>query len=841
MTVAAEIPLALYDGDGVTVAFPAPWRYLDVAHLLVEVIDASGVATAKTLGTHYTATAGSTDAGGTLTMLTPPASGETLRIRRVTPLAQTTQYPTSGAFPAKSHELALDRQMMGVQETRRELDDVAARALQVPFGEAATNLPPAAERANKFFAFGHDGAPVASSGTGVDAGLRVDLASALPGLGASLVLRQNGQSLEAALAQSDAATAITEIAARQGDAHYSAVFAAPPAADTPVITSSASSVVGGSPLVPTTDFYYDPTYRYDGTYSGALTTISGGIRPLQGQVCPEIVTDAATVEFEFLSGRTGTQGLHVRAIVDGKWCQMQMLRFAGTANARVFFRLVFPSSKVRRIKLEQEGCVDFFGVRLSSYTIARRPSGEYRSTFVCIGDSNNQGGQNIGDVSNSFYFCRWETHSRFQAALMGCDGYVNLGAGGTGWSDVVPSNPFSARIAVALAARPAVLFFAGSRNDSGRESQIISAVRNALALCQEVPVVLTCGPQQAGFTALNELVRQATVEMGRRFLNLDGVAASPVSNPTGHPTFAECLALARAAHAQTDAMVVQSRVDAAFYARPAPTVTLTSSITPPVASGTSLTFTATVTSGFAGRVQFYVNGAVSGSPVAISGGTAARTVTLPDGTNTVSARYLPNDLTDFRSATSAPMTVVVNTNTGFTDNFNRADGAVGSTANGKAWASTGNVLASWSISGNQLARLSPASSDQLTVDTGLANGVFTVTLNGTFEENAGLVFRSADGANYWRFNWAGTPDAPRLTKLVAGVSTTVATGTAGTWAAGDVIEITLNEANITVKQNGTTIVTATDNALIGNTRAGFWSTSLSGAVRWDTASFVGLP
>lgn len=153
MTVAAEIPLALYDGDGVTVAFPAPWRYIDTAHLKVEVISAAGVATVKVLGTHYTATAGATDAGGTVTMVTPPASGETLRIRRVTPRAQTAAYPTTGAFPARSHELALDRQMLALQETDGEVGDVQARALQVPFGEVAAELPSAAVRGGKIFAF----------------------------------------------------------------------------------------------------------------------------------------------------------------------------------------------------------------------------------------------------------------------------------------------------------------------------------------------------------------------------------------------------------------------------------------------------------------------------------------------------------------------------------------------------------------------------------------------------------------------------------------------------------------------------------------------------------------
>lgn len=158
MTVAAEIPLALYDGDGTTTAFPAPWRYLATANLLVELLDAAGVATLRTLGTDYSATAGATDAGGTVTMVTAPAVGQTLRVRRVTPMAQTTQYPTSGSFPARSHELALDRQMMAVQEQGRELDDVQGRALQVPYGESTSSLPSAAARANRLLGFGSFGA-----------------------------------------------------------------------------------------------------------------------------------------------------------------------------------------------------------------------------------------------------------------------------------------------------------------------------------------------------------------------------------------------------------------------------------------------------------------------------------------------------------------------------------------------------------------------------------------------------------------------------------------------------------------------------------------------------------
>lgn len=201
MTVAAEIPLALYDGDGVTVAFPAPWRYLTTANLLVELIASDGTVTARSLGTHYAATAGATDAGGTVTMVTAPAVGQTLRIRRVTPLAQQTAYPTSGNFPARSHELALDRLTLIAQEQAGDIDDVQARALQVPFGEVAAVLPAMAARANKFAAFDSAGAlvgtpvlpGVSASGT-LLATTRIVLANlSIPSAGQTAWLSEGGR------------------------------------------------------------------------------------------------------------------------------------------------------------------------------------------------------------------------------------------------------------------------------------------------------------------------------------------------------------------------------------------------------------------------------------------------------------------------------------------------------------------------------------------------------------------------------------------------------------------------------------------------------------------------
>ncbi len=72
------------------------------------------------------------------------------------------------------------------------------------------------------------------------------------------------------------------------------------------------------------------------------------------------------------------------------------------------------------------------------------------------------------------------------------------------------------------------------------------------------------------------------------------------------------------------------------------TTTLTGAPTSPQAFGTSVTLTATVTSGVAGTVQFEVGSTDLGSPVAVSGGVATFTTSsLPGGSDSLSAAFTP--------------------------------------------------------------------------------------------------------------------------------------------------------------------------------------------------------
>ena len=126
MTISTTTSRVSYDGDGVTVSFPVTFLFLANSHIVVTLrVDSTGVETTWVENTQYTLTGAGVAAGGTLTIDTSPtdytpATGETLVIRRVVPATQLTDYPEGGAFPASSHETALDKQLESMGEEAAE-------------------------------------------------------------------------------------------------------------------------------------------------------------------------------------------------------------------------------------------------------------------------------------------------------------------------------------------------------------------------------------------------------------------------------------------------------------------------------------------------------------------------------------------------------------------------------------------------------------------------------------------------------------------------------------------------------------------------------------------------
>ncbi len=109
------------NGDGVTTVYPVSFPFYEDTELVVILVAADGTETTQTLTTHYTVDGGG-GATGSITMVTAPAAGERLVRYRVSPLTQETDYAEGDAFPADSHEAALDRLTMQNQEQADKLD-----------------------------------------------------------------------------------------------------------------------------------------------------------------------------------------------------------------------------------------------------------------------------------------------------------------------------------------------------------------------------------------------------------------------------------------------------------------------------------------------------------------------------------------------------------------------------------------------------------------------------------------------------------------------------------------------------------------------------------------------
>lgn len=114
-----------YAGSGTTGPFTVTFRFLDNSHLRV-IRTVGAVETVLALTTDYTVT-GAGASSGTVTLVTALAVGQTLTILRNVPATQEADYVVGDAFPAESHEMALDKLTMLVQQNA----EIIARTLRL--------------------------------------------------------------------------------------------------------------------------------------------------------------------------------------------------------------------------------------------------------------------------------------------------------------------------------------------------------------------------------------------------------------------------------------------------------------------------------------------------------------------------------------------------------------------------------------------------------------------------------------------------------------------------------------------------------------------------------------
>jgi hypothetical protein len=137
MTIASEDARSgPYNGNGSTTVFAYDFKALDQAHLVVTLKSSLGVETVQTITTHYSVSGVGDEGGGNVTMVTPPASGQTLTITRSVPLTQGVDLQNRGGVQPNTLETAYDRLTQISQDTR----EVQQRTVKFPVSSLLSGI-----------------------------------------------------------------------------------------------------------------------------------------------------------------------------------------------------------------------------------------------------------------------------------------------------------------------------------------------------------------------------------------------------------------------------------------------------------------------------------------------------------------------------------------------------------------------------------------------------------------------------------------------------------------------------------------------------------------------------
>lgn len=188
MSIATTVRTAgPFAGTGSLVALPFAFKVFAASDLVVQRTNVAGDVATLTLTTHYSVSLNAdqdTSPGGTVTLVTALAVGETAALTSSVSATQPLQLASGGPFLPGQIEDALDRAMIVVQQQ----GVLGEQALRVPLGETALILPSADQRANKALLFDADGDPyLAAPASGSAADVMLQYASTASGKGAALV------------------------------------------------------------------------------------------------------------------------------------------------------------------------------------------------------------------------------------------------------------------------------------------------------------------------------------------------------------------------------------------------------------------------------------------------------------------------------------------------------------------------------------------------------------------------------------------------------------------------------------------------------------------------------
>lgn len=136
MTVSSQQSEVPYTGDGVTRVFPVPFYFLQNSDIQIVINDVFGNIYPAVQNVDYTVTGAGNEAGGTVTFGVAPLNLLTITIQRIVPATQLTDYQPNDDFPAETHERALDKLTMLVQQSFAGLSRALTRPLGKPYYDA---------------------------------------------------------------------------------------------------------------------------------------------------------------------------------------------------------------------------------------------------------------------------------------------------------------------------------------------------------------------------------------------------------------------------------------------------------------------------------------------------------------------------------------------------------------------------------------------------------------------------------------------------------------------------------------------------------------------------------
>jgi hypothetical protein len=158
MTISTTTIKNSYSGNGSTTTFNYTFKITDQDDIDVIIRSASGTETIKTITTHYTVSGVGNSGGGSVVFTTGniPASGETVLLRRSTPLTQGVDLIENDPLPANTLEDAFDK----LTSINQELQEQADRSLKISRTNTMTSTEfttSATDRANKVLSFDASG------------------------------------------------------------------------------------------------------------------------------------------------------------------------------------------------------------------------------------------------------------------------------------------------------------------------------------------------------------------------------------------------------------------------------------------------------------------------------------------------------------------------------------------------------------------------------------------------------------------------------------------------------------------------------------------------------------